>query len=135
MNWTRVILGGVAAGVVTNVADFVMHGMIMAPTYTKYPEVFSQTQANPAYFAAISIVVGIFTAILFGKTRGSWAPGLKGGATFGFFFGLAFFFMNFYNPLVIGGFPYYLSWCWGGIGLIDGVIGGAVLGAIIPRQS
>jgi hypothetical protein len=135
MNWTRVILGGVVAGVVTNVADFVMHGILLGPTYAKYPEAFSQTQANPAYFAAISIVVGIFTAVLFGKSRGSWAPGWKGGAAFGFFLGLAVFFANFYNPLVIEGFPYHLSWCWGGIGVIDGVLAGAVLGAIVPRQA
>lgn len=135
MNWTRVILGGVVAGVVTNVADFVMHGMLLGPTYARYTEAFSQTQANPAYFAAISVVVGIFTAILFGKSRGSWAPGWQGGASFGFFLGLAVFFSNFYNPLVIEGFPYYLSWCWGGIGLIDGVLAGAVMGAIIPRRA
>lgn len=134
MNWTRVLLGGVAAGVVVNLADFVMHGQIMANTYKRYDTVFSQTAANPAYFFAASILIGIFVAMLFGKTRGAWAAGLKGGATFGFFFGMATFFMNFYSPLVIADFPYYLAWCWGGIGLIGSVIGGAVLGAIIPRD-
>lgn len=134
MNWTRVLIGGIAAGIVTNIADFVMHGVIMAETYKKYDTVFSQTQANPAYFAAISVVVAIFMAILFAKTRSSWGAGWKGGAGFGFFFGLAVFFMNFYYPLVIADFPYYLGWCWGGMSLIGGVIGGTVLGAIIPRD-
>jgi hypothetical protein len=134
MNWGRVLVGGVVAGVVTTAADFVTHGMIMADTYKKYSEVFSQTPANPAYFAAISVVVGIFVAILFGKSRASWAAGWKGGLAFGFWFGMAMFFMNFYYPLVIGGFPYYLGWCWGGIGLIDGLVGGAVLGAIVRRD-
>jgi hypothetical protein len=133
MNWTRVILGGLAAGIVTNLADFVTHGMIMANTYKKYDQVFSQTQANPAKFFAISMAVGVFVAILFAKTRASWPEGVKGGLAFGFWFGLAMFFMNFYNPLVIAGFPYFLSWCWGGIGLIDGLVAGAVLGAIIKR--
>jgi hypothetical protein len=133
MNWTRVILGGVAAGIVVNLADFVTHGMIMANTYKKYDQVFTQTQANPAKFFAISIAVGVFVAILFAKTRSSWAAGVKGGLAFGFWFGMALFFMNFYNPLVIAGFPYYLGWCWGGIGLIDGLVGGAVLGAIVKR--
>jgi hypothetical protein len=134
MNWTRVLLGGVVAGLVTSVADFVLHGVIMADTYKRYSDVFSQTQANPAYFVAISVVVGIFVAILFGKTRASWGAGWKGGAAFGFFLALAMFFTNFYYPLVIAGFPYYLGWCWGGIGIIEGLIGGAVLGAIVPRS-
>ena len=133
MNWTRVLLGGLVAGIVTNLADFVMHGMIMANTYKKYDQVFTQTQASPAKFAAVSIVVAVFIAILFAKTRGSWADGAKGGAAFGLWFGLAIFFLNFYSPLVIAGFPYYLGWCWGGMGLIDSLLGGAVLGAIIKR--
>lgn len=133
MNWTRVLVGGVAAGIVTNLADFVQHGMIMAKTYEKYP-VFTKTAANPAMFAFVSVVVAICMAILFARTRDAWAAGWKGGVTFGFYFGLAVFFMGFYNPLVLEGFPYYLSWCWGGIGMIDSLIGGAVLGAIVRRD-
>jgi hypothetical protein len=132
MNWTRVLAGGVAAGIVTNLADFVQHGMILAEAYKKYA-VFTKTAANPAMFAFVSVVVSLCIAILFARTRSSWAAGWKGGATFGFFFGLAIFFMGFYNPLVLEGFPYHLSLCWGGIGMIDSVLGGIVLGAIIPR--
>lgn len=131
MNWTRVILGGVAAGLATAVVGFLTHGMIMANTYKTHDQVFSQTQAHPAKFVAIAVVVAIFIAVLFAKTRASWAAGLKGGMTFGLWFGLAIFFMNFYYPLVIDGFPYFLGWCWGGIDLIEGLVGGAVLGAII----
>jgi hypothetical protein len=35
---------------------------------------------------------------------------------------------------VIGGFPYHLAWCWGGINVVDGLLGGAVMGAIIRRE-
>lgn len=59
---------------------------------------------------------------------------MEGGAAFGLYFALAIFFMNFYYPLVIDGFPYYLGWCWGGIGLIEGAIAGSILGAIVPRE-
>lgn len=134
MNWTRIVLGGVVAGIVTNLVDFVMHGILLADTYKKYSEAFSQTEANPAKFFAVSIAVSLGVAILFAKTRATWAAGWKGGATFGLFFGIAHFFTGFYNPLVIAGFPYYLGWCWGGIGVIGGVVRGAVLGAFIPRD-
>lgn len=133
MNWTRIVAAGLAAGIATNIADFVMHGMIMAATYKRYTQVFSQTPANPAWFALVAVCIGVAAAILFGRTRNAWAPGWQGGLTFGFFLGLVAFFPGFYNPLVIDGFPYYLSWCWGGITMIDSLIAGAVLGAIIKR--
>jgi hypothetical protein len=133
MNWTRVLLGGLAAGIVTTIADFVLHGMVMAPTYMRYTEVFSQTQANPLWFTLISICIGIAVAVLFALTRGSWASGVAGGVTFGFFVGLVGFFPSFYSPLVIEGFPYYLAWCWGGITMIDSLLAGAVLGGIVRR--
>ncbi len=119
MNWSKTIIAGVVGGIVMNIADFVLHGVIMANTYARYPEVFRQDDAGAHYFFLVAIMVGIMVAILFSKTRSVWAEGLVGGATFGFFLGLAKFFMNFYNPLTIEGFPYYLSWCWGGSTLLD----------------
>ncbi len=134
MNWTRIVLAGVVAGVVAFFASFVMHGILLADTYKKYTDAFSQVPVSPLKFLAVALAVNICVAILFGRTRASWAAGWKGGVTFGLFLGIASFFANFYNPLVIGGFPYYLSWCWGGIGVINGLLTGAVLGAIVPRE-
>jgi len=134
MNWSRILLGGLAAGVATNLTDFVMHGVIMAPAYGRYKEVFAQEPTNPAWFALVAISIGLTAALLFARTRGSWAAGWKGGLAFGFFAGLFAFFPPFYDPLVIDGFPYHLAWCWGGINLIDGLVAGAVLGAIIPAR-
>lgn len=132
MNWSKAILAGVAGGIVMTLADYVMHGIIMANTYIRYP-VFRQDDAGVHYFFFVGIMVAIMVAILFGKTRAAWAEGVMGGATFGFFVGLVAFFTNFYHPLVIEGFPYYLSWCWGGINVISFVVLGAVLGAMMKK--
>lgn len=134
MNWARILGGGVAAGIVMSLADFVMHGNIMAATYMKYPQVFSQTQANPAFFMLIAVSIGVTFAILFGRTRSVWAAGWQGGLAFGFYLGLAGFFAQFYSALVYDGFPYYLVWCWGGIQMIDALLAGAVLGLIIQKH-
>ena len=133
MNWTRILGAGLVGGIVVNLVDFVQHGLIMNATYKKYSDVFTQEQANPVWFFVISIVVAIFFSILFAKTRECWAAGVKGGVTYGFWIGMVAFFGNFYFPLVIDGFPYHLAWCWGGIGVIDAVIGGAVVSLIIKR--
>jgi len=132
MKWSKALLAGLVAGLALTVADYVLHGLIMARAYVKYP-VFTQEPANPAHFLLIGVLISIFAAILFAKTRESWAPGLKGGLTYGFFLGLVGFFAPFYNPLVLEGFPYHLSWCWGGIHVIEFLVVGGVLGLMLRR--
>lgn len=126
MNWPKVIIAGVVGGIALWIANFIMHGLILGNTYAEYP-VF-KLEGNPVYFLLAAVLMSLFAAMLFAKTRGSWAAGLKGGATFGFFLGLFSFFAHFYHPLTIEGFPYFLAWCWGGIGLIALTIMGAAQG-------
>ena len=133
MNCSRAILAGVAGGIVVTMANAVMHGMIMANTYQKYA-LFTKEEANPLWFFVVEICIGIAAAILFAKTRESWASGVVGGVTFGCFLGLVSFFPPFYDSLVLEGFPYYLSWCWGGINFIGFVIYGLVIGAVYKSR-
>ena len=129
MNWMKVIIAGVVAGIALTIADFVMHGIIMANAYTKYP-VFAKEEANPVWFMVIAVCISLCAALLFAKSRNAWPSGLMGGLTFGFFLGLVVFFMPFYYPLVLEGFPYHLGWCWGGIDMIGFLVVGAVLGLL-----
>lgn len=133
MNWTKVLIAGLVAGVVGNLVDFLFHGVLLADAYREYDQVFSQEPTNPAWFFLISILIALFTAILFAKTRACWASGVVGGANFGFFLGLVWFFAPFYNTLVIDGFPYFLCWVWGFIYLIDAIIFGVILGLFIKK--
>ena len=130
MNWGKVLIGGVVAGVVGNLVDFVIHQLVLGETYMQYP-VFTQEQVNPLYFLAIAVLIGIMAAILFTKTRAVWPTGLAGGATFGFFVGLLLFFFPFYSALVIEGFPYFLSWVWGVTYMISSIVYGLVLSLFI----
>jgi hypothetical protein len=131
MNWTRIALAGVSAGIVTWISDFVLHGIVMGPTYMRLTQVYTQTQANPALFLAVSLAICVMAALLFARTRGSWAAGWRGGLSFGLFLGLVLFFQRFYDPLVVDGYPYYLAWCQGGISMIDSLLAGAVVGTVI----
>jgi len=130
MNWTKIFLAGLVGGILSWLADFVMHGMILAGIYTEFSGVFTQTQANPLWFLLIAVLMGFFASLLFAKTRDCWAGGWKGGATFGFYLGLVFFFAQFYSTLVIDGFPYFLSWCQGGAALISATIMGLGIGLV-----
>lgn len=133
MNWSKILIGGIAAGVATTIAEWVLHGMVMRSTYERYPEVFRQ-EHSPLYFLLAAVGISFAAAILFSKTRACWATGAKGGATFGGFLGLFAFFTFFYNPLVFEGYPYYLAWCQGSITLIVLIIAGSVLGLVIKKS-
>lgn len=132
MNWGKVAMAGVASGIAVSVYNFLVHGMIMAATYEKYA-VFTKEEANPIYFVFIAVVIGLCVAAFFAKTRKCWDDGPMGGVVFGCWLGIAVFFAGFINPLVLEGFPYFLSWCWGTIYLIQYVLYGAVCGAIIKK--
>lgn len=132
MNWTRIGIAGVVAGIVVSVANFIMHGLIMGAEYTRHGA-FTQEQANPAHLVLVGLCIGVMAALLYAKTHSSWGTGPVAGAKFGFFLGLVFFFSPFYLPLVISEFPYHMGWCWGGIDLIGFVIYGTVIGAIYKK--
>lgn len=130
MNWTRIALAGIAAGVVTNVCEFIVHGLLLSDTYARLPEVFDQTQATPLYFLVIAVGMALAMAVLYAKTRKCLPSGVKGGATLGFLVGLFVFFTDFYSSLVIADFPYYLSWCWGTASILFAVVTGSVVALI-----
>ena len=130
MNWGKVTVAALVGGAVVWLVDFVQHGVILGNTYMKYDQVFTQEQANPAWFLVISVCIAFVAAAVFAKTRSVWALGVSGGLAFGFWVGLLGFFPHFYSPLVIDGFPYYLAWCQGGATLISALVLGAVLGML-----
>lgn len=134
MNWGKTLLGGVVGGIAMMIANFVMHGVIMADTYRRYPEVFEQEEVGPLWFTLICVLIGVVLGILFAKTRRSWAKGLAGGVAFGFLVGMTHFFANFFDALVYQGFPYYLAWCHGGMDAIAFTVAGAVMGLVITGE-
>lgn len=132
MNWIKAVIAGVVGGVALNIAEFVMHGIIMSKTYARYP-IFTQEQANPLWFLVIAVCMGLAAALLWARTCKCWPDGVKGGATYGFFLGLVLFFPGFYNTLIYVDFPYYLSWCWGSINVIGMVILGSVISLVYKK--
>lgn len=133
MNWKQIVIGGLAAGVALNICEFLLHGFVMASTYAKYPDLFTQEQASPLWFLLVAVCVALVASYLFARTRQLWAAGAAGGAHFGFVLGLFAMLTFFYNPLVYEGYPYYLAWCQGSITLICMIVAGAVLGLIVKR--
>lgn len=130
MNWSKAVIAGVVGGVVNLFYSFVMHGVIMESTYKKYTPTIFREGVGMTWFLIIPILLGIAGGLAFAKSRASWGTGVKGGATFGFWIGLIGFLANFYTPLIYNNYPYYLTWCTGGILLIGWVVTGAAIAAM-----
>lgn len=133
MRWSKVLTAGLVGGIVNAVFGFLMYAVIMGNTFRKYsPEVFrgAENEPNMMWFIIMPVLLGLAGAVLFAKTRATWQAGLKGGVLFGFWVGLIGFLSNFYLPLTITGYPYYLAWCTGSIIVIGWMVFGAVLAAV-----
>ncbi len=136
MNWGRAIGAGLAAGFVQNIANFVMHGLVLGGMYLDQPA-FVQEPENMAmqivWFLVIALVLGVVASLLFASSRQSWQPGAKGGLHFGVLLGAVVGFQQFYLTLVVNDFPYHVAWLWLAVDVISFGIGGIVLGAVYKR--
>ena len=124
----------VAAGVVANVFDYVVHGMILQNAYySKMTDLMNQG-GNPTWFVVGDFIAVLVLAWVYDKVYGTFGGGPKGGAMFGLYAGvLVNFPAGIFFHLMFKGFPYSLSWVWIILGIIFYVIVGAVLGAMYKK--
>jgi len=134
MNVRKFIVAVVGVGVVMNVFDFVVNGIILQKAvYAKLPNLLRQDMSIPW------LVIGDFIAALvlvwvYVRVSGSFDAGAKGGAQFGFYAGVLINFPTWIMAhLFFVGFPYHLSWTWTVMGILWCVIAGAVAGALYKK--
>ena len=134
MNWGRAVVAGLVAGIVQNVVNFVLHGLILGGTYEGQAAfVQEENPANFAWFTVIALVIGVVAALFFASSRQSWQAGARGGLHFGVLLGVVVGFQHFYLTLVISDFPYHVAWMWLAVEIISFGVGGMVLGAMVKR--
>lgn len=72
-----------ASGVVMNIVDFLIQGLVMVPAYySKHPDVFIQT-GDPVWFVVGDFITVLVLAWVYVKVAGSFSTGWKGGAVYG----------------------------------------------------
>jgi hypothetical protein len=134
MNVKKLLIASVGLGVVWNILDYVVQGMILGGQYySKLPGLF-RSDTNMAALIVGDFVAAAVLVWVYDRVYGSFGGGPMGGATFGFYAGVL---MNFptwiFMNLLLVGFPYPLAWIWTIYGIVAGVIGGAVAGALYKK--
>lgn len=134
MKLGRLLTVAVVLGVVMNVVDFLVHGLALQGLYAGMPIMRTDT-------SVVALVIGDFVAALvfvwvYSRVRGSFAPGLVGGLTFGFYAGVLVSFPNFiFMNLMLIGFGYQLAWVMIFTTVVWCVVAGAVTGALTGNAS
>jgi hypothetical protein len=131
IDMTRVVLGGLLAGLVINVSEFVLNGLVLADASTaalarlNLPPVSSNAVA---VFLLMGFVLGIATVWLYAAIRPRFGPGAMTAAYAGLFIWLVGYVWGGVGYVVMGFFPLRLtliSMVWGFFELAIAAVAGA----------
>lgn len=132
MNVQRILVPALVVGIVANILDFIVHGLILKDYYS------GLTIFNPESSVGW-LIFGDFVAALvfvwvYDRVQGSFGGGPKGGATYGLYAGILVNFPTWiFANLLFMGFTYGLAWIWTIYGIIWCVVAGAVMGALYKK--
>lgn len=86
INYGRVVLGGIVAGIVGNILGYLVDGMILAPQWAASMKALGKGEFSVnqiVAFNAIGLVTGIFTVWLYAAIRPRYGAGPKTAALAG----------------------------------------------------
>jgi len=134
INVGRVLLGGLVAGVVLNIGEFLLNGVVLADAMKKDFERLHLSADPGGNFIAKAVVVtfilGIVMTFLYAAIRTQFGPGVKTTIYTGL---LAWFFTYFYPGVINSGLGlvamnlFWIGLVWGLVEYAIGAIAGAWL--------
>ena len=137
INWTRVLLGGIVAGVVINVFEFVVNGLLLADDWAASMEALGKspvtTTGQMVMFVLWSFVAGLTAVWLYASIRPRYGPGPKTALCAGAAVWWLAFLMAMVPPMVMDIMPARLV----AIGLAAGLVElllGTLAGARVYKE-
>ncbi len=81
INWGKVLVGGLVAGVVLNAVDFVLYGVVLMADMSAAMQALGKpatmSGATQAYYVGFDFVVGIYLVWLYAAIRPRFGAGVK----------------------------------------------------------
>jgi hypothetical protein len=137
INWSRVILGGLVAGLIINAGEYLVNGVILQAWWAEVmkglgkPEMLSGAQI--AAFNVWGFLVGIFTIWLYAAIRPRYWPGPKTAICAGAAVWALGYLLAGVAPMVLDLLPRRLMGIGIAAGLIE-VIAAALVGAWLYKE-
>ncbi len=108
INWNRVLLGGLVAGLILNLVDFVLNRLILGDRWNAALAVLGVPEMGGAatgWAIVTHFLIGIFTIWLYAAVRPRFGPGPKTAAYAGLASWMAFGLIYTVSQSAVGVFP------------------------------
>ncbi len=135
INGARVILGGLIAGLIINIFEFVLNGVVLEKEMTAAASALGRQMgvAQLAMFMAWGFLTGIFAVWLYAAIRPRYGAGPKTAVTAGFAVWCLGYLLSAVTPLALKLYPPSIIAILLVVGLIE-VIAATLAGAKIYRE-
>ena len=136
MRLRNVLLATVAVGVAVNVYDYILHAVLLqGPLYSHLTGLMRPDASIPLLVLTDFVAALVFVWV-YDRVHSAFAPGPRGGATFGLYAAVLVGFPTWIScSLLIVGFTYGLAWAWTLAGLGWGLLAGAIAGGLYGARS
>ena len=138
MNWKRIILGGLAAGVLFDVLEFAFSGALIGPAYAARLQALGVRQepstAALAFFISWGLVVGWVAVWFYAAVRPRLGPGPKTALAVAVALWIVHALLPHLHEGFLGLFPMRLSLSFAALELVYLVLA-TLLGAFIYREA
>ena len=131
---SKLLVTAVVVGIVANVYDFLIHGVLLqGPLYSGIP--LMRPDASLPLLIVTDFVAALVFVWVYDRVRASFPAGASDGAKFGLYAGVLVNFPTWIACyLLLDGFTYPLAWAWTLAGLGWCILAGAVTGALASRS-
>jgi hypothetical protein len=141
INWARVVLGGFVSGVVINVVEFVLNGVVLSKDWEAAMAALGRPPMSPGQIAVLvawsfviwGLFVGIFSVWLYAAIRPRYGAGLKTALSAGFVVWSLGYVLGSAGPAVMNIFPLRLIFIGLAVGLVE-VLVAIPLGAWLYKE-
>jgi len=131
INWSRVVLGGLLAGLVLNVIDWVVYGKVLAADFNAALQALGKgpmTGSMIIWFVIFDFLFGIFLVWLYAAIRPRFGAGPRTAVLAGFAIWVLYGLLHAIGEAPMGLFPLRLAVIGCIVGLVEYVVA-AVIGA------
>src|SRR5207244_4015907 len=135
INWTRVILGGLVAGVIINISEYVLNGVVLAKDMEAAISALGRQMGGGALlmFTVWGFLVGIFAIWLYAGIRPRYGAGPKTALCAGAAVWCLGYLLAAVTPLALHLFPRRLMAIGLAVGIVE-VLAGTLAGAWLYRE-
>jgi magnesium-transporting ATPase (P-type) len=137
INWGRVFLGGLIAGVIVNLSEFLVNGVMLMEEWAKAMQALGrpagQSAGQMAAFIVFGFLVGLSAVWLYAAIRPRYGAGPKTAVCAGAAVWFLAYFLSAMTALPMDLFPARLLYIGVGVGLAEVLIG-TLLGACVYKE-